>query len=265
MFAKKLIVLVAFVMLITLLEQIKSGVNGRMAKTKKAGRVKVIHTGPRVRKLKKKVEELKKQLASLGRCEPCESAKTEGIIFKSPGESNDYLDAGSWGKPLDALTSCIWVKFKDSSRDMDCVFNNRALDLAMVRYKKDLTFFGGNFKLSSSSGKYIHFNEWSHYCSTMEPGEMKVYINGTLEGKFQLKGAIGVEGNLVYGQCYFMDSRWSSFIGEMAGINVWDRVLSEQEIFELSKSCSVGKGNIVSMVDLKVMGGAQMQKIPVFC
>lgn len=78
-------------------------------------------------------------------------------------------------------------------------------------------------------------------------------------------GAIGVEGNLVYGQCYSMDSRWSSFIGEMAGINVWDRVLSEQEIFELSKSCSVGKGNIVSMVDLKVMGGAQMQKIPVFC
>lgn len=76
-------------------------------------------------------------------------------------------------------------------------------------------------------------------------------------------GAIGVEGNLVYGQCYY--SRWGSFIGEMAGINVWDRVLSEQEIFELSKSCSVGKGNIVSMVDLKVMGGAQMQKIPVFC
>ena len=78
-------------------------------------------------------------------------------------------------------------------------------------------------------------------------------------------GAIGVEGNLVYGQCYFLDSRWGSFIGEMAGINVWDRVLSEQEIFELSKSCSVGRGNIVSMVDLKVMGGAQMQKIPVFC
>jgi len=59
----------------------------------------------------------------------CESAKTEGIICKSSGGSNDYLDAGSWGKPLDALTSCIWVKFKDSSRDIDCVFNNRDLDL----------------------------------------------------------------------------------------------------------------------------------------
>ena len=48
MVAKKLIAFFAFVMLITLLEQIKSGVHGRMAKPKKAGRVKVIHTGPRV-------------------------------------------------------------------------------------------------------------------------------------------------------------------------------------------------------------------------
>ena len=72
MVAKKLIAFSAFVMLITLLEQTKSGVHGRMAKPKRAGRVKVIHTGPRVSKLKKKVEELKKQLASL---EPCERTK----------------------------------------------------------------------------------------------------------------------------------------------------------------------------------------------
>lgn len=57
MVAKKLIAFFAFVMLITLLEQqIKSGVHGRMAKPKKAGRVKVIYTGPRVRKLKKNVK-----------------------------------------------------------------------------------------------------------------------------------------------------------------------------------------------------------------
>ena len=43
-----------------------------MAKPKKAGSVKVIHTGPRVRKLKKKVKELEKQLASL---KPCERKK----------------------------------------------------------------------------------------------------------------------------------------------------------------------------------------------
>ena len=49
----------------------------------------------------------------------------------------------------------------------------------------------------------------------------------------------------------------------MAGINVWDRVLSEAEISEMSKSCTSGKGNIVSMVELKIMGG--VKKIPVSC
>ena len=78
MVAKKLIFLAAFVMLITLLEQIKSGVHGRMAKPKKAGRVKVIHTGPRVRKLKKKVKELEKQLASM---EPCERKKQLTTLY----------------------------------------------------------------------------------------------------------------------------------------------------------------------------------------
>ena len=49
MVAKKLLAFVAFVMLITLLEQMKSGVHaGRMTKAKRGGRVKVIHTGPRV-------------------------------------------------------------------------------------------------------------------------------------------------------------------------------------------------------------------------
>ena len=43
-----------------------------MAKPKKAGRVKVIHTGPRVTKLRKKAKELEKKLASL---EPCERKK----------------------------------------------------------------------------------------------------------------------------------------------------------------------------------------------
>ena len=57
-------------------------------------------------------------------------------------------------------------------------------------------------------------------------------------------------------------SGWA-FVGEMAGINVWDRALSDQEILEISKSCTAGKGNVISMDNLKVMGG--VQKIPVSC
>ena len=49
----------------------------------------------------------------------------------------------------------------------------------------------------------------------------------------------------------------------MAGINFWDRKLSDAEISEMSKSCKSGKGNIFSMVDSKVMGG--VKKIPASC
>ena len=49
----------------------------------------------------------------------------------------------------------------------------------------------------------------------------------------------------------------------MAGINFWDRSLSDQEISELFKSCASGKGNIISMADLHGMG--EVEKISVSC
>ena len=52
-------------------------------------------------------------------------------------------------------------------------------------------------------------------------------------------------------------------MGEMAGINVWDRALSSQEISEISLSCASKKGNIVTMADLNVIGG--LRKILFSC
>lgn len=46
----------------------------------------------------------------------------------------------------------------------------------------------------------------------------------------------------------------------MAGINFWDRSLSDQDISELFKSCASGKGNIISMADLHGMG--EVEKSP---
>ena len=80
-------------------------------------------------------------------------------------------------------------------------------------------------------------------------------------------GPIAPEGEILYGKMYEKEGKgfqsgWA-FVGEMAGINVWDRALSDQEILEMSKSCTAGKGNVISMDNLKVMGG--VQKIPVSC
>ena len=60
MAAVRLIAIAGFVVVITLLEQ---------TKPMEARRVKVVHIGPRVRKLVKKVDELKKEIASREQCE----------------------------------------------------------------------------------------------------------------------------------------------------------------------------------------------------
>ena len=52
-----------------------------------------------------------------------------------------------------------------------------------------------------------------------------------------------------------------SFVGEMTGINFWDRVLSAAEISKLSKSCEGDfKGNLLHMAFLgksSLKGGVQ--------
>ena len=53
----------------------------------------------------------------------CESAKREGFLFESH-TITDYLEVEVEGlnEPLDALTSCTWVKFRDSSFSSEFVF-----------------------------------------------------------------------------------------------------------------------------------------------
>ena len=74
MAAVKLIAIAGFVVLITLLEQ---------TKPVEARRVKVVQIGPRVRKLIKKVDELKKELASREQCERKNLFKRTLNIFYS--------------------------------------------------------------------------------------------------------------------------------------------------------------------------------------
>ena len=57
-----------------------------------------------------------------------------------------------------------------------------------------------------------------------------------------------------------------SFTGEITGISVWDHVKSAADISKFAKSCSAGKGNVVSMANLgkkKIRAGVQM--IPSTC
>ena len=51
-----------------------------------------------------------------------------------------------------------------------------------------------------------------------------------------------------------------SFMGEMAGVNIWNHVIKDQEIMPMSKSCLTGEGNVYQWRDFKahVKGSVQI-------
>jgi len=51
-----------------------------------------------------------------------------------------------------------------------------------------------------------------------------------------------------------------SFVGEMTGVNIWNRVIDHHEIVSMSKSCRAGEGNVYKWSDFKphIIGGVQL-------
>ena len=73
-------------------------------------------------------------------------------------------------------------------------------------------------------------------------------------------------GSLVLGQEQdslsgnFNDAQ--SFVGETTGVNIWSRVLDDQEIAALTKSCLTGEGDVFKWSDFKnqTRGGVQIDQ-----
>ena len=56
-----------------------------------------------------------------------------------------------------------------------------------------------------------------------------------------------------------------SFIGEMTGVNIWDHVITDQEITRMSKSCLTGVGNVYQWRDFKAHLKGSVQIIKPSC
>ena len=60
-------------------------------------------------------------------------------------------------------------------------------------------------------------------------------------------------------------SAGDSFIGEMTDVNIWDRVITDQEITRMSKSCFTGVGNVFQWSDFKAHLKGSVQIIKPSC
>ena len=51
-----------------------------------------------------------------------------------------------------------------------------------------------------------------------------------------------------------------SFVGEITGVNIWNRAIHHLEIASMSKSCRAGEGNVYKWSDFKphIIGGVHL-------
>ena len=110
---------------------------------------------------------------------------------------------------------------------------------------------------------------WHHICLTWEntAGSWLFYKDGIQVSQgsgLSVDHVISGGGAVVLGQEQDsvgggFDSR-QSFIGEISGVNVWDHVISSDDISRMSKACTAEEGNVITWSDFRsgIRGNVQV-------
>ncbi|XP_008498439.1 pentraxin-related protein PTX3 [Calypte anna] len=178
------------------------------------------------------------------------------------------------GMALHSFTACIWIKVTEAL-DKTVVFsygtkfNPYEIQLYLSWESAVLLVGGEQHKLAAKN--VVVPGKWIHLCGTWssEKGSASLWVKGELAGTalgFAAAHTIPAGGILQIGQekngcCVgggFDEAL--AFSGKLTGFNLWDRVLSAQEIAAQSgeDACSI-RGNVVGWGVTEVLpsGGAQ--------
>ncbi|XP_066019976.1 neuronal pentraxin-2-like [Pocillopora verrucosa] len=159
---------------------------------------------------------------------------------------------------LTAVRVCMWIKTNATGRGtlFSYAVNEGYNELLLVAPQNFVLHVRsvkrGPTNVSANDGK------WHHICLAWEntAGSWKLFKDGSLgaNGEGLAKGRlIRGGGHLVLrqdqddlGGCF---EEHQSFTGEMADVNTWNHVISDQEIRRMSKSCLTGTGNLFQWSD----------------
>ncbi|XP_066019965.1 uncharacterized protein [Pocillopora verrucosa] len=191
------------------------------------------------------------------------------LLFPYKSE-NDYVIITHRMPSLTAVTVCMWIKTNATGNRgtlLSYAVSGEDNELLLLR-PRDFVFslrsvWSSPTNVSANDGK------WHHICFAWEntAGSWKLFKDGSLgaSGRGLAKGRlIRGGGHLVLGQDQDKlgggFEEYQSFIGEMADVNIWNHVISDQEIRRMSKSCLTGTGNLFQWSDFKYhrMGSVQI-------
>lgn len=172
------------------------------------------------------------------------------LYFPRKGTS-DYVISGGMPR-LNAMTVCLWMKTTASNEGvlLSYAVSGQDNELLLHDYGNFLVWVGGSNRPTSVSA---NDGDWHHICTTWEniAGSWKLFKDGRVaaSGHGLAKGHwIRGGGVLILGQ--EQDSLGGnfeasqSFIGKLTGVNIWGRVIREDEIMRMSKKCQIGEGDL---------------------
>ncbi|XP_045439590.1 pentraxin-related protein PTX3 isoform X1 [Pipistrellus kuhlii] len=175
---------------------------------------------------------------------------------------------------LQSFSACIWVKATDAL-NKTILFsygtkrNPYEIQLYLSYQSVVLVVGGEENRLAADS--VVSLGKWTHLCSTWnsEKGRVSLWVNGEpvaatvglATGHIVPEGGILQIGQEKNGCCVgggFDETL--AFSGRLTGFNIWDRVLSNEEIRETegAESCHIW-GNVVGwgVTEIQPHGGAQ--------
>ena len=125
------------------------------------------------------------------------------------------------------------------------------------------------------SGQEINldYGQWNHICYVWEnsAGSWKLYLNGskTAEGNIGKDHDITSGGSLVLGQDQDkVGGRFRSyqaFVGDLSDVDMWNKELSGEDIFRMSRKCHSEEGNVFKWYDFKYDVHGNAEVVPSSC
>ncbi|XP_007521128.1 pentraxin-related protein PTX3 [Erinaceus europaeus] len=175
---------------------------------------------------------------------------------------------------LESFSACLWVKATDVL-NKTVLFsygtkrNPYEIQLYLSNQSTVVVVGGEENRLVAET--VVSLGRWTHLCSTWssEKGHMSLWVNGDLVASTvkMARGHVVSEGGILQigqeknGCCVgggFEEAL--AFSGRLTGFNIWDRVLSNEEIREAGgvESCHI-RGNVVGwgVTEIQPHGGAQ--------
>ncbi|KAJ7335989.1 Neuronal pentraxin-1 [Desmophyllum pertusum] len=217
-----------------------------------------------------------------GPCPPSADDAGRNFQLSFPAKSVKYyvrFDLQRRASPLTAFTLCLWLKVADQDpQDRNtAIFSysipNQFNEILSYDYTNVRLYIADENRITNTAPN--NDGHWHHICANWEnvAGSWDLYIDGAhLANGDNLKKGHVIDNNGIFILGQEQDNygggfqQYQSFLGQMSGVNMWNRVLTADEILHMSTNCSYGIGNYLRWSDFVtgLHGGVSMTS-PMTC